>query len=349
MMDGAAASIRYPFETPPTPEQAIEVADGVLWLRLPMPGALDHVNVYVLDEGDSWTIVDCGPHRPAVVGHWEAILKGPLKGKPVERVLITHHHPDHIGMLGWFMERGASHWASRTSYLLSRLLTLDIEEVPSDAAVEYWKMAGMPPEMIEQKLGEKPFSFAEIVHPIPVGHMRLCEGDVITAGGRTWDVRMGAGHAPEHATFWSRDDNLVLGGDQLLPSISPNVGVHPAEPDSDPLGDWLEACERLATYATEDQFVLPGHKLPYIGLPTRMRQLINNHHSGLERLKAHIVEPKTVVECFPPLFKRKIVPDIYHLAMIESYAHLNHLLKIGQATRERRDDGAWMWTAVPGA
>jgi glyoxylase-like metal-dependent hydrolase (beta-lactamase superfamily II) len=157
---------------------------------------------------------------------------------------------------------------------------------------------------------------------------------------------MGAGHAPEHVTLWSRDDNLVIGGDQLLPSISPNVGVQAAEPEADPLADWLEACERLSTYAREDHFVLPGHKLPFTGLPHRMNQLVQNHHSGLRRLKSYIAEPRTAVECFPPLFKRKIDEGTYHLAMIEAYAHLSHLYKQGEATRTRREDGAWLWQAV---
>jgi len=346
MMDGATAAIRYPLETPPTPDEAIEIAEGVLWLRIPLPMALDHVNVYALDDGaDGWTLVDTGTFTKKTVRIWEALLAGPLKGKPVHRVLITHHHPDHVGMLGWFMERGAAHWTSRTSYLLARMLVLDVEEHHSEANLRFWKSAGMTDEAIAKRRETRPFNFADIVAPIPVGHYRLVEGDTVRIGGRTWDVRMGGGHAPEHVTLWSRDDNLVIGGDQLLPSISPNVGVQAAEPEADPLSDWLEACERLATFAREDQFVLPGHKLPFTGLPTRMHQLINNHHGGLRRLKAHIAEPKTAVDCFSPLFKRKIDAGTFHLAMIEAYAHLAHLHRLGEATRTRRADGAWLWQA----
>ncbi|WP_088621965.1 MBL fold metallo-hydrolase [Oceanicola sp. 22II-s10i] len=348
-MDGTAASLRYPLETPPEPDQAIEIAEGVLWLRVPMPTVLNHVNVYALDDGDKgWTIIDSGPHRPQTVEQWEALMKGPLKGRPVWRVLITHHHPDHVGMLGWFMERGAEHWTSRVSYLLSRMLVLDVETEATPQTIAYWKTAGMPPEMIAKRSKQRPMNFADIVHPIPPGFVRLQEGETVEAGGRTWDVRLGGGHAPEHITLWSRDCNLVIGGDQLLPSISPNVGVQAAEPFADPLADWLEACERLSTYAREDQFVLPGHKLPYYGLPTRLNQLIVNHHHGLDRLVDYIAEPKTVVECFPPLFKRQIVEEIYHLAMIEAYAHLNHLMYEGRATRTLREDGAYLWQAVPG-
>ena len=163
-------------------------------------------------------------------------------------------------------------------------------------------------------------------------------------GGRDWDVHMGNGHAPEHATFWSRDDNLVIAGDQILPSISPNIGVYPTEPMADPIGEWLEACERFLPLAREDHLVLGGHKLPFTGLPTRLKQLIENHHSALRRLLAYIDTPKSASECFAPLFKRSIGEAEYGLALVEAVAHLSHLYQAGEATRVLREaDGAWVY------
>lgn len=154
---------------------------------------------------------------------------------------------------------------------------------------------------------------------------------------------MGNGHAPEHATLWSDAGDLVLGGDQLLASISPNIGVHATEPGADPLGEWLEACERLRPHATDTQLVLPGHKLPYTGLPTRIGQLIDNHHSALDRLAQFLRTPRTATGCFDQLFKRKIGEGEYGLALVEAMAHLNHLYLAGKITRTRRDDDAWLW------
>ena len=119
---------------------------------------------------------------------------------------------------------------------------------------------------------ERPFNFADCVAPLPLGFNRMSDGDTISIGGRLWDIRMGNGHAPEHATFWSRDDNLVIGGDQLLPSISANLGVYATEPEADPVAEWLEACERFMPFARDDQLVLGGHKLPFTGLPLRLRR-----------------------------------------------------------------------------
>jgi glyoxylase-like metal-dependent hydrolase (beta-lactamase superfamily II) len=152
---------------------------------------------------------------------------------------------------------------------------------------------------------------------------------------------MGDGHAPEHATFWSRDDNLVIAGDQLLPSISPNLGVYPTEPEADPVTDWLTSCEKFQTFAQHDHLVLGGHKLPFTGLPTRLTQLIDNHHGALKRLMDHLTEPYSAGECFIPLFKRNIGGGEYGLALVEAVAHLNHLHQAGLVTRNLRDDGAW--------
>ena len=342
-MDGAAI-IRTPWEDPPAAGAATAIAPGLLWLRLPLPMVLDHVNVYALDEGDSWTIIDTGIHSRRSVALWEDILAGPLQGRPVSRVILTHHHPDHIGMAGWLMERfGAALWATRTSWLMARMLILDVEDAPTPQALAFSRAGGMDPGIYETRKTERPYNFADICHPIPVGYTRVQEGDVIHAGGRDWDVRLGGGHAPDHLTLWSRDDNLVIAGDQILPSISPNIGVYPTEPEADPLSDWLAACDRLARHAREDHLVLPGHKLPFTGLPLRMQQLRDNHHGALDRLRVFLHEPHTAADCFPQLFKRRIDQGTYGLALVESVAHLNHLLHAGEVRRWRREDGAWLW------
>ena len=345
-MDKSFQPITYPWAEPPGEGEAIEVAEGVLWLRLPLPMTLDHVNIYALDDGDGWTLIDTGMNTRKTRAIWERLLAGPLKGKPVSRIVMTHHHPDHVGLVGWFMkEHGARLEATRVAWLLARMLTLDVEPLPTAEAVAFRQSAGVSPEYLERFKTERPFNFADTVAPIPVGFLRLKEGEQIRMGGRDWDIRLGNGHAPEHATFWSRDDNLVISGDQIIASISPNLGVYVQQPEENPLADWLEACTRLAPFAREDHLVLAGHKLPFTGLPLRMHQLIENHEHALERLMAWLVEPKVAVECFPPLFKRKIDEGTFGLATVEAIAHLNYLYQKGDITRERRDDGAWVYQA----
>lgn len=345
-MKDLSSPIRYPWDTPPAEGEAIEIAQGVLWLRLPLPMKLDHVNIYALDDGDSWTIIDTGMTSKRTRAIWDRLIRGPLAGKPIGRVIVTHHHPDHVGNAGWLMQQGATLCMPRTAWLLARMLTLDVQTTWPDESLLFYRRAGMASDIYEKRKADRPFNFADTVYPMPLGYQRIAQGDVIRIGGRDWDVHMGAGHAPEHATFWSRDDNLVIAGDQILPSISPNIGVYPTEPEADPVADWLEACERLSLLARDDHLVLGGHKLPFTGLPTRMRQLIDNHHGALTRLEQFLDTPKSAAECFMPMFKREIGEGEYGLALVEALAHCLHLWHTGRVTRSLRDD-AWVWTSKP--
>jgi glyoxylase-like metal-dependent hydrolase (beta-lactamase superfamily II) len=339
-------SLRFPFDTPPEPSAAVEVAEGVLWLRLPLPMALDHVNVYALADADGWTLIDTGMNSRKTRDIWEAALAGPLAGKPVARVLLTHHHPDHVGLVGWFQDRGAELLTTRTAWLYARMLTLDVQDRPSAQSMQFYTRAGMTPEMLTKRATERPFNFADVVAPMPLGFTRVEEGETLTLAGRRWRVRLGQGHAPDHITLWSEVDELVIGGDQLLPGISPNIGVYPTEPEADPLTEWLEATARFVPHARDDQLVLPGHKLPFTGLPFRLQQMAENHHQALERLLGHLHEPQTAAGCFPALYKRPIGEGEYGLALVEAVAHLNCLLRRGQVCRSLRADGAWLWQAV---
>jgi glyoxylase-like metal-dependent hydrolase (beta-lactamase superfamily II) len=335
--------IQTPFDTAPAPGEAVEVADGVLWLRIPLPMVLDHVNAYALRDDDGWTLVDTGLDSRKTRAIWEAALAGPLQGVPVRRLVVTHHHPDHVGLAGWFQSQGAELWMTRTAWLMARMLTLDEQPLPTPETLDFWRGAGMEAGIFAARSAERPFNFCDIVHPLPLGFSRLKDGDSFAMGGRVWDIRFGQGHAPDHATFWSRDDGLVIGGDQMLATISPNLGVYATEPGADPVGDWLDSCAGFMAHAHADHLVLPGHKLPFSGLPDRLRQMIDNHEGALDRLLAHLESgPKTAAECFPPLFKRQIDGGTYGLALVEAVAHLNHLLARGAIRRERRADGAWL-------
>ncbi len=333
--------IRTPFDTAPPPGGVIEIAPGILWIRLALPWALDHVNVYALEDGEGWTLIDTGIHSPEAIAIWEALLAGPLGGRPVRRLIVTHHHPDHIGMAGWFLARGAELLMTRTAWLYARMLLLTTEDHPSPETVHFWQRAGLPETDLQRRQGERPFNASDYVAPLPLGFTRLREGAVLQMAGRDWTVRIGHGHAPSHATFWT--EGLVIGGDQLLPGISANIGVYPAEPEADPLAEWLESCERLATFARDDQLVLPGHKLPFTGLPMRLRQMVDNHVSGLDRLRAFLSEPRTAVGCFPALFRRQIGESEQGLALVEAVAHLNYLFQRGELRRTADAQGVWIW------
>lgn len=345
--DRPAVGVRHPWPEPPPEGQAIQVAENVLWMRLPLPMRLDHVNVYALRDADGWTVVDTGFDTGRGREIWGRLLAGPLAGAPVVRVLATHQHPDHIGLAGWFVDRGAKLWTSRTAWLFARMLSLDTQERATAEQVAFWRRAGMDPDRLAQRTAERPWNSADVVHPLPLGFRRVREGETLHFGGRRWLVAMGEGHAAEHITLWSQDDALVIGGDQLLPGISPNLGVYPTEPGANPVQDWLDSCARLAPLARPDQLVLPGHKLPFTGLPLRLAQLAENHESALRRIAQALAEtPRTAVGCFDVLFSRRIGDGEYGLALVEAVAHINALAARGIVRQHGHDPhGAVLWRA----
>jgi glyoxylase-like metal-dependent hydrolase (beta-lactamase superfamily II) len=343
---GAAHPVRFPYPEPPGEGEAQEIAEGVLWLRLPLPMRPDHLNAYALDDGDGWTIVDTGLATGRLRELWPRLLAGPLGGRPVRRVVLTHHHPDHVGLAGWFQGRGAELLATRTAWLYARMLTLDVQERPSPETLAFWRGAGMAPDVLAERAAARPFNFADSVAPMPLGFRRIGQGDEIAAGGRRWRVEVGHGHAPEQATLWGVGHGLVLAGDQVLPHITPNLGVYATEPEADPVGGWLASCARLRALASPEHLALPGHGLPFTGLEARLGELIAHQRAALDRLRGFLGEPRRASDCFGPLYGRAIGAGEYGLALAEAVGHLNHLRRLGEVAREPGADGAWLWRRV---
>ena len=306
---------------------------------------LDHVNVYVIDEGNSWTIIDTGFWSKKTQSIWGEIKEKWFNDKPIGKVIVTHHHPDHVGLAGWFQtEFKADLWMSRTAWLMARMLRLDYQKLPTEETINFWRRAGMDDLILNERATGKPFNFGDSVHEMPLGFRRIIDGEKIILGNRSWIVRVGNGHAPEHLTLWCEDEPIVIAGDQIISSISPNLGVYATEPDADPVQEWLTSCEAFLPFSNDKQLVLPGHKLPFYGLPHRLKQLIENHHSALKRLVAFLKEPQTAVDCFPVLFNRKISDNEYGLALVEAVAHLNHLYRKKIVKRELNSKGAYVYT-----
>ncbi len=220
--------------------------------------ALDHVNVYVIDEGDSWTIIDTGFWSKKTQSIWSDIKEKWFSDKPIGKVIVTHHHPDHVGLAGWFQtEFKADLWMSRTAWLMARMLRLDYQKLPTEETINFWRRAGMDDLILNERATGKPFNFGDSVHEMPLGFRRIIDGEKIILGNRSWIVRVGNGHAPEHLTLWCEDEPIVIAGDQIISSISPNLGVYATEPDADPVQEWLTSCEAFLPFSNDKQLVLP--------------------------------------------------------------------------------------------
>ena len=275
---------------------------------------------------------------------WERLLAGPLAGRPVARVILTHHHPDHVGLAGWFQARGAELWATRTAWLTARMLTLDVQDRPTPETLAFWRGAGMPPEILAERAATRPFNFADLVAPMPLGYRRIVEGEEILAGGRRWRVEIGHGHAPEQATLWGIGHDLVLVGDQMLPGITPNLGVHASEPDADPVGDWLAACRppRRAGRASAT-WRSPATAGRSAACPPASPSTRRTGAASLDRLRRFLAEPRRATDASASSTAAASARAEYGLALAEAVGHLNHLRRAGEADRRRGPDGAWLW------
>ena len=340
--------LTYPFGRRfPESGELIEVAPGLRWGRLPVPGSLKHINIWALEDGEGVAIVDTGLDIPPCREAWEALLAGPLAGQTITRLIVTHFHPDHLGLAGWLAERfDVALWMTRAEWLFGRMLTADVRDHPPREAFAYWRNAGWSEERIEAEIAKGWGRFAAMVSPVPASYVRIAEGDVIRIGSRDWRVVIGSGHCPEHACLLDDAAGLMIAGDQVLPRITSNVSLSLSEPEGDPLGDWLGSIDKLQTLP-ENLFVLPSHGDPFTGMHARLGALRDGHAGRLDALVEHLAEPRRAVDCFSVLFARKIEDGSYGLATGEAMAHLRHLEVEGRAVRQVRDGVSWFNRALP--
>jgi glyoxylase-like metal-dependent hydrolase (beta-lactamase superfamily II) len=345
--DGAAEAKRplaYPFADRPTlqPGEVCEVAPGVFRLRLALPFSLDHINVWALRDGEAWTVVDTGLNMPTAIAAWETALSGPLGGRPVARVVATHMHPDHVGLVGWFTGRfDCPLYMTRLEYLMCRLLVADVGPAPREA-IDFYRAAGWGEAQLETyraRFG----GFSRGVQPLPNAFHRLEDGGRLTIDGAEWRIITGCGHSPEHACLLREADGVFISGDQVLPRISSNVSVWPTEPEADPLGDWIASIAKLQREVPAGVLVLPSHGEPFYGLHDRLHDLARHHERSLERLLRTLAEPKRVTETFGALFARPVGDDLVGMATGEAMAHLNHLKRRGLADAEPQPGAATLW------
>jgi glyoxylase-like metal-dependent hydrolase (beta-lactamase superfamily II) len=322
----------------PEAGQLHEIADGVHWFRMPLPMSLDHINLYVLDDGDDIAIVDTGINSDVCRKQWEQILDGPLAGRRVSRVIATHYHPDHLGLAGWLCARfNAPLWISRAEFLLARTLTLDSQSTVPEEAVRFYARTGWTAASLELLKASGWGNFSKIAAPLPLGYIRMKAGDVLRIGAYDWTCVPGNGHSPEHICLHQPRLGVLISGDQLLPRITSNVSVYTTEPEANPLQDWFDSLDRLEAMPPET-LVLPAHNEPFTGVQVRTKQLRDDHQSKLDRLLEHIkAAPRTAIECFEILFKRKLSGRDYVMATGEALAHLRYLEERFLISRRMRD------------
>ncbi|MEN2789082.1 MBL fold metallo-hydrolase [Sphingomonas oligophenolica] len=336
----------YPFGgAEPGPGDVMTIAPGIRWVRLVVPGALKHVNCWLIDDGDGVALVDTGMNLPDARAGWKAVFRGPLMDTRVTRVIGTHFHPDHVGLAGWMCtHHGASLFMTRGEWLTLRSVLLDARDALPDEMAAFWRAAGWTDEQIGHAAERGWSGFRRIVTPLPLDYRRLVDGGTLVLGGNPWRVVVGSGHSPEHACLLDEAAGILIAGDQVLPRISPNVSLGVTEPEADPLGEWFASIAKLRQLP-HGLLVLPGHGDPFTGLHNRLDAMDREHRERLDELEIFLAEPRRAVDCFGRLFRRAIGPDILGMATGEALAHLRRLEVEGRVMKEVRD-GVWWYRAI---
>ena len=360
-MNRLESQLHFPFgDTLPAAGAALEVAPGVRWLRMALPFALDHVNVWLLHdrlEGcEGWAIVDCGIDDAATRAAWEAVFATGLEGLPVLRVLATHMHPDHLGLAHWLTARwGCALWISSTDWLAARLASSSESGHGGAAAAEHFARHGLRDPESQRKVRARGSYYASMVPAVPASHHRLMDGRRVALGDRVWHCIAGHGHAPEHIALHQPESGVLISGDMVLPRISTNVSVIDAEPEADPLRLYLASLERMNALPAAT-LVLPSHGRPFGGaaaagghggLHTRIAQLRAHHAERLAEVLAACAEaPRSAAELLPVLFRRPLDLHQTTFAIGEAIAHLHALWFEGRLARREDPDGTYRFAAA---
>ena len=339
--NGNAASPFFPVPAPPPPGKTIEIASGVYWLSTFLPFRLRAVNLWLLRDHDGWTMVDCGFPLPEVRRQIEAAWGSVLEGMPIRRLVVTHHHPDHVGNCRWICER----WGIVPTMTLqerdqSKVLLGTRWDDSSRERIEFWRRHGLTEDeavAVNRNFG----SHRELFVTPPEKWNQISDGDVLPIGEADWKVVVASGHTFEQALLYSREGNLLISGDQVLAQITPNVSVRFDDPEADPLTQFLDSNRRIARICG-DAMVLPSHKLPFMGLQERIKAIERHHEERLEVIERELRgRPCTAASLIPALFgdPKELTGHDIAFALGESLSHLHYLVSQGRAaTLEKKSE-----------
>jgi len=336
-----ALPLQFPHAEPPPAGAVLEVAPGVRWLRMALPFALDHINLWLLDDGEGVVIIDCGIANDATRAAWQKIFAEVIGDRPVKRLIVTHYHPDHSGLAAWLIERfGCELWMTQGEYLSAHAVYDDGAGYSPEASLAFFKANGLGSEHDTNLATRGNFYRNSVLRP-PRGYRRMLDGDLLDIGGNEWKVIVGYGHAPEHVSLYCAALGVCISGDMLLPKISTNVSVWTAEPQGDPLRLFLSSIRRYRELP-RDTLILPSHGLPFRGAHVRVDALEQHHAERLGELERAILaseRPLAAADLLETLFRRKLDTHQTTFAMGEAVAHLHFLLHAGRIVRVLGDDG----------
>ena len=345
-----ADTLTYPWDTVPPFGDVREVRDGILWTRIPLPYRLDHVNVYLVRDTNGWALIDTGIQTDEAKATWDALFEGPLKGITLSKIIVTHFHPDHIGLAGWLCKRfDAPLLTSFSSYMGSKVISLSRNADAMNQYFDFYTSHGMSEEHAGV-VAIQGNDYLRRVAELPFTFLRLLMPDTLDIGGRSFRVLSGDGHATEQIMLWCEAEKLLFAADQVIEQITPNVSVFAGEPNGDPLGHFLRSLRFLRAEVPDDVLVLSGHRRAFYGLHQRCSELEAHHEERCDLIRAACAKaPQSVADLVPVLFHRPLDPHQMTFAFTETLAHLNRLVRRGEVETYRDDGRLVSRTAGPSA
>jgi glyoxylase-like metal-dependent hydrolase (beta-lactamase superfamily II) len=305
-----------------------KISDDIYQLRLPLPFALNHVNVYLLRGDVGWTVVDTGIHWPAGEETWRyAFAKLDFTPQQIEKIVLTHVHPDHFGMAGWLQSM-----AGDIPIYTSEREDKQAEYVwRNNAMMDFgaWlRLNGMPQEISKQVDSSMGDTYKmTLPHPAPLQHINA--GEMIKMGERDFRIIHAPGHSDGQLLFYDGADKLILSGDHVLLTITPNIGLW-EQTDPNPLGNFMASLREL--HKLDIRLALPGHRRLIEDWRGRIEELLEHHeHRLAQALEAVQKGGRTPYDVTLKIFDtERFTAHEWRFAIAESLAHLDKLQHEGQ-------------------
>jgi len=321
--------------------ESISMPAGMHRVKITMAFPLRWVNSYVLHEPDgSITIVDPGPRSAETEQEWhKALADFNLTFQDISQIVLTHHHPDHLGLSGWMQQQTGVPVRMSTRSRQEADYMWGTEATINTVLPEYYGRHGMPEDKTQQ-IREHMEGFISQITPLPIV-TPIEDGDWLVMGGKKWLAVETGGHAPGHLSFYAPESREILCGDAVLPQISPNISLQPGS-DDQPLLSYMEGLHRLG--ALDVEVAYPGHRNPFGHFADRTVHLLTHHEERLQKMMERIGEaPTNAYDICVFMFGDRLGTHQLRFAMSETLAHLQELIRREHIVQEQQPDGVFFF------
>lgn len=307
---------------------------GVKQITIPLPYRLNHVNCFMAQGSDGWTIIDAGLNSKESQETWNPIIQK----HDVKDIIITHYHPDHFGYAGTLQQlTNASVWMTK----IDAQIGLTFGEPEATALVrENYETCGLP-DHFSKKLKTDDENFKASVKPYPLINHYLEEGQIVPFGKYEYEVIFTPGHSDGLITLFNKEKSILFSTDHILPRISPNISYW-FHGNPNPLGAFFDSLKKIRLLDAD--YIIPSHGKPFNNANKRIDELLSHHEERLERVYEILKHPSSIFEVNNKLFSKLTIHES-RFAIGETIAHLEYLY-INQKCQKYYENGTWYYQAI---